>query len=324
MENINYALVPKTHTPIYLMHKYWARKPHNVVAQYIKHYSKKNEIVLDPFVGSGVTAIEAIRMGRKAIAIDLNPLSTFMTKNTLIPIDIEKLEKDFKQIEKDSREKINNLYTYKCPSCGKDDCLMLRSIWSYVVECPSCNKEITMFNAQHGKGKKQAIYACPFCQKEFNYATLPIKNEVLIEFDYECKSKYKKGTYKGNAEPTIEKFSNNYWFPNDKLYYPSGKPFVTKRRIDNIKDLFTKRNLHALSVLFHSINSLEDSPTKDLLLFTFTSTLGQVSRLVPYEKAGGGLGWIYKAKEGKVEVSLGDDLIKIDYSLDEKEVGEKK
>lgn len=141
MENINYALVPRTHTPIYLMHKYWARKPHNVVSQYIKHYSKKDEIVLDPFVGSGFTAIEALKMGRKAIAIDLNPFSTFITKNTLIPVDIEELEKNFRQIEKNVREEITNLYVYKCPSCGKEDCLMLRSIWSYVVECPSCKRD---------------------------------------------------------------------------------------------------------------------------------------------------------------------------------------
>lgn len=35
-DHINYALVAKTHTPMYLMHKYWARKPHNVVSEYIK------------------------------------------------------------------------------------------------------------------------------------------------------------------------------------------------------------------------------------------------------------------------------------------------
>jgi DNA modification methylase len=59
---INYALVAKAHTPMYLMHKWWARKPHNVISEYISHYTKAGEIVLDPFVGSGVTAIEAIKL----------------------------------------------------------------------------------------------------------------------------------------------------------------------------------------------------------------------------------------------------------------------
>ena len=72
--HINSATSAQAHTSMYLMHKYWARKPHNVVADYIEHYSKKGEIVLDPFSGSGVTAIEALKHGRKAIAIDLNSL----------------------------------------------------------------------------------------------------------------------------------------------------------------------------------------------------------------------------------------------------------
>jgi len=41
---INYAFVAKTHTSMYLMHKYWARKPHNVVSEYIKHHTKEGLI----------------------------------------------------------------------------------------------------------------------------------------------------------------------------------------------------------------------------------------------------------------------------------------
>lgn len=106
MRHINYAIVPKAHTPLYMMHKYWARKPHNVVAEYIKRYSEKGEIVLDPFVGSGVTAVEALEAGRKAVALDLNPLSFFITWNTLFPVDINKLKKAFKEIEANVKGKI--------------------------------------------------------------------------------------------------------------------------------------------------------------------------------------------------------------------------
>jgi len=78
--HIDYALLAKAHPRRHLVHKFWARKPHNVVAEYIEHYSKNGEIVLDPFVGSGVTAIEALRLGRKAVALDLNPIATFITR----------------------------------------------------------------------------------------------------------------------------------------------------------------------------------------------------------------------------------------------------
>jgi len=102
------------------MHKYWARKPRNVVAEYINHYSKEGDIVLDPFAGSGVTAIESIKLGRKAVAIDLDPMSGFITKMTAVPIDIEKFEKSFDEIKTIVQKKINELYSTICVKCKKD------------------------------------------------------------------------------------------------------------------------------------------------------------------------------------------------------------
>ena len=71
MKHIDYPVVPKPHTPMYLMHKYWARKPHNVVREYIENYSKKGEIILDPFIGSGQTAIAAIKANRHFIGYEV-------------------------------------------------------------------------------------------------------------------------------------------------------------------------------------------------------------------------------------------------------------
>jgi DNA modification methylase len=91
--NIDYAIPPQTHTSMYLMHKYWARKPHNVVREYIEHYSSEGDIVLDPFSGSGVTAIEALKAKRKAISTDLDPMSTFITKMTINHVNLRNFRK---------------------------------------------------------------------------------------------------------------------------------------------------------------------------------------------------------------------------------------
>ncbi|MEI7990056.1 MAG: DNA methyltransferase [Chloroflexota bacterium] len=44
-------------TAIYNMHTYWSKKPHDAIQQYILHYTQPGDLVLDPFCGSGGTAL---------------------------------------------------------------------------------------------------------------------------------------------------------------------------------------------------------------------------------------------------------------------------
>ncbi|MBT4958652.1 MAG: hypothetical protein HON33_01630 [Flavobacteriaceae bacterium] len=61
----------------------------------IKGLSKKNDLILDPFMGGGTTVIEAIRTNRKVVGIDLNPISAFVAKvktTKLSKANISKIE----------------------------------------------------------------------------------------------------------------------------------------------------------------------------------------------------------------------------------------
>ncbi|MDO8795298.1 MAG: DNA methyltransferase [Vicinamibacterales bacterium] len=64
----------------YGVHPYFTRRPFNVVRKYILHYSREGDRVLDPFGGSGVTAIEAFLENRVGIQNDINPLANFIAK----------------------------------------------------------------------------------------------------------------------------------------------------------------------------------------------------------------------------------------------------
>ena len=44
--------------------------PESLVRYFLDHYTKKGNRVLDPFLGSGTTAIVAKRMGRNYIGVD--------------------------------------------------------------------------------------------------------------------------------------------------------------------------------------------------------------------------------------------------------------
>src|SRR5438093_6836341 len=67
----------------YGVHPYFTRRPYNVVRQYIQHYSREGDRVLDPFGGSGVTAIEAFLSNRIGIQNDINPLANFIAKGVV-------------------------------------------------------------------------------------------------------------------------------------------------------------------------------------------------------------------------------------------------
>jgi len=58
----------------------------------IKEYTKENDTILDPFVGSGTSLIEANLLRRNSIGIDLNPLACLISKVKTTSIQINKLK----------------------------------------------------------------------------------------------------------------------------------------------------------------------------------------------------------------------------------------
>jgi len=65
----------------YGTHQYFTRRAWNIVQAYIKNFAPvEGGVVLDPFGGSGITAVEASVLGRKGMAFDINPFAVFYAK----------------------------------------------------------------------------------------------------------------------------------------------------------------------------------------------------------------------------------------------------
>ncbi|MEK7677625.1 MAG: DNA methyltransferase [Verrucomicrobiota bacterium] len=97
----------------YGVHPYFTRRPANVVRAYLERYSQDRDVVLDPFGGTGVTAIEAFLLGRHAIQNDLNPFANFIARNiadTTLP-SVTPLHQAFNRVKQACAEPLAEIET---------------------------------------------------------------------------------------------------------------------------------------------------------------------------------------------------------------------
>ncbi|MBN1692029.1 MAG: hypothetical protein JW845_00560 [Dehalococcoidales bacterium] len=247
MKHIQSNLPAEAHTPMYNWHKYWARKTWNVVGQFIETYCPKDGIILDPFSGSGVTAIEALRRGRRVITIDLSLTANNILLATITPISLLKLLKAYERVEKRVKKEILELYQTECRECHKKiefECM----VWD-------------------GKNPHDIRYKCPHCGDRQE------KGCNLLSSDKSWLAK-------------IEKTEITLPYPKQALYYNDGKPFMKKEKYESLDQLFTHRNLLALAMLRDAIEKEPDSDLRFMLKMAFTSMVHLCTHMSPISEGG--------------------------------------
>lgn len=66
-------------TGIHNLHAFPAKYPPALPRLFIQHLTRPGEVVLDPMVGSGTTVLEATRMARWGVGIDIDPLALLLS-----------------------------------------------------------------------------------------------------------------------------------------------------------------------------------------------------------------------------------------------------
>ncbi len=57
----------------------------------IEKFTKPQDVILDPFCGSGTLLVEALPLGRRIIGIDVDPVATFVSNAKILPISASRL-----------------------------------------------------------------------------------------------------------------------------------------------------------------------------------------------------------------------------------------
>lgn len=112
----------KRSSPVhYGFHPYFTTQPYNVVQKYISNYSRLGDLVADPFIGSGVTAVESLRLKRRVFALDLNPFSVFLTNTKCSIVNIPLTKKYFNNILKNIENECNEIESLPIEEANKLD-----------------------------------------------------------------------------------------------------------------------------------------------------------------------------------------------------------
>jgi transposase len=79
-------------------HTYPAKFIPQLAAKLIKELSQKNEIVVDPFMGSGTTVVEALLQERLSVGVDINPIATLIAKVKSTPLEPVILKQTYNEL----------------------------------------------------------------------------------------------------------------------------------------------------------------------------------------------------------------------------------
>jgi putative DNA methylase len=169
--------------PIYHIHKWWATRLGSVfraitlgaltqpaVNTWQNFYEKHRlagKVVLDPFMGSGTTLGEAVKLGAKAVGCDINPVSSFLVKQAFTRVSEHALRDAYAALESEVAPQIRRYYQTREESTGAL-IPVLYFFWVKTVNTPD-GETIPLLSryvfAQdaYPKKKPRAQIVCPGC-----------------------------------------------------------------------------------------------------------------------------------------------------------------
>jgi len=243
--------------PIYHIHKWWAQRlgsvfraillgtfaprGSNVLQMFYQPSRLPGAVVFDPFMGSGTTVGEALKLGARAIGRDINPVAHFIVRNALRSHSRGKVIETFRELERRVAPAIRRFYRARLSSGEMAD--VLYYFWVKWVPCPACGAQVELFSSrvfmQHFAPARRdearalcpqcgAINAlqrgagratCPACQHSYNPQSGPAQGARAT--CPTCRERFPiaKAVQKGGAPPEHRLYAKMVLLPNGRKEY---------------------------------------------------------------------------------------------------------
>ncbi|MGD0897890.1 MAG: DNA methyltransferase [Thermoguttaceae bacterium] len=291
------SLTASKATAVYAMHSYHqGKKPHDAIRRYIRHYTRPGDLVLDPFCGSGGTALAAVLEGRKAVALDRSPAAAFIARNYSTPADPAEVAAALGDVLAAARPELDWLYETRCDRC--DGPASTQSVVSSEqFACPGCLRRVPLVDCPSAEGRTAAgrpkfLAACPHCLAAGRVEEIRTRGTKLgaipVLATYRCaggcrpevaqrrhddpdprKRRYFE-KYDLGKLGEIERHGIPHWWPPESFptSFARWRTDLRPAGIGTVADLYTKRNLWALAALRSAAVA---SPLAERALFALTA-----------------------------------------------------
>ncbi|NQT19894.1 MAG: hypothetical protein HQ592_09325 [Planctomycetes bacterium] len=270
-------------TSFYRAHTYHTKVPPQGIEAFIAHYTQPGQVVLDPFCGSGMTGIAAIRQGRRAVLSDLSPAATFFAFNHTRPVDVDA----FLAAGKNIMQKVEREYgwLYATSDRWTDGKVPFnKTLWSLTLCCPACDAQYALWHAALDANRKVLTeYPCPKCGAMITKKQSKPAGMEPVRVDRGSRGIVEAAPDKHDLQ-LISRINDLPW-PED-LWYPTN-PIPAKgdeiRRlhgygITTVDKLFTRRALLCIAALWREAGRAAPA-LRPSLLFAVTGIMQRASRL---------------------------------------------
>src|SRR5438128_4044954 len=102
---------PEAYRGLYAFHKYWGKKPAEPMRYLIQHLCPGGGLVVDPFLGSGVSALEAVQLKRRFAGVDINPAAVRIARLLVSPPSARAVDEAFTRVAALTKDAILESYT---------------------------------------------------------------------------------------------------------------------------------------------------------------------------------------------------------------------
>jgi len=270
-------------TAFYRAHTYHTKVPPQGIEAFIAHYTQPGQVVLDPFCGSGMTGIAAIRQGCRAILSDLSPAAAFFALNHCRPLDVPAFLAAGGEILHAVEREFAWLYATADRETGTP-VQFDKMLWSLALRCPACRKRYSLWEA--ALGERRVVldeYPCPHCRTTITKKSSRRDGWRPVRVDYGGRSKNEcpLGREDRALISKIDKlpWPAGLWHPTTPI--PQRADEIARLHNDGIAtvaELFTKRNLLCIAALWRGTTQADES-LRQALMFAVTGIMQRASRL---------------------------------------------